>query len=327
MDPTNPLHATTKQYVDTNVATANHNVGRNLIHNPLFNIIQRGRGPFTTNGFFADRWQLVCAGGSRNVSMVPTDSAARAGLADESARMVLTYAATGGSGANDYEIIQHVMEDVYRLAGKTVTISFYAASSIAGRKLGISLAQLFGSGGSPSPVLDIAAQVKTLNTWWERHTLTFTVPSISSKTVGTTGDDGTGIIFWLSSGSTNNPRAGNIGVQSYTLFLWGVQLEVGNVATPLEKISQEADLANCQRFFQLGNFALWGYNINGAVVGATRALVPIMRAAPTVALFNINTALTNITIGPASSELMFYGWAGASQNQQLLLNYTASAEL
>jgi hypothetical protein len=32
------------------------NVGRNLLHNAMFNVWQRGTGPFNTAGYTADRW-------------------------------------------------------------------------------------------------------------------------------------------------------------------------------------------------------------------------------------------------------------------------------
>ena len=40
----------TTAFVQAAVAPVLHNVGRNLIHNPLFNIAQRGAGPFTVLG-------------------------------------------------------------------------------------------------------------------------------------------------------------------------------------------------------------------------------------------------------------------------------------
>ena len=47
-------------------------------------------------------------------------------------------------------------------------------------------------------------------------------------------------------------RAGNIGVQSGTVYLWGVQLEIGSVATPLDYGgTPQQQLAQCQRFFQI----------------------------------------------------------------------------
>ena len=57
-DPTAPTPAygdndtsvATTAFVQAAVAPMTNNVGRNLIHNSLFNVAQRGAGPFTTTG-------------------------------------------------------------------------------------------------------------------------------------------------------------------------------------------------------------------------------------------------------------------------------------
>jgi hypothetical protein len=58
---------------------------------------------------------------------------------------------------------------------------------------------------------------------------------MSGKTLGSNNDSFTGLEFFYSSGATNNAIAGNIGVQSGTINIWGVQLEIGSIATQLEK--------------------------------------------------------------------------------------------
>ena len=77
--------------------------------------------------------------------------------------------------------------------------------------------------------------------------MTIAIPSTSGKTVGSVGDDYTGLVLYYSSGATTNVQAGGVGVQSGTINIWGVQLEVGSVATPLEKPDPQQDLAKCQR--------------------------------------------------------------------------------
>ena len=79
-------------------------------------------------------------------------------------------------------------------------------------------------------------------------------------------------------------RAGTIGVQSGTIQLWGVQLEIGSVATPLEKRDPEQELRQCQRFFQWGLFAVTGSCGNaGAGCSYVQPFVVQMRATPTMA--------------------------------------------
>ena len=119
------------------------------------------------------------------------------------------------------------------------------------------------------------------------------------------------------------------GVQSYTLGLWGVQLEIGSVATPLEKPDPRYDLSNCQRFYQTGHSSFYGYQSAGNGIGAQLSFPVTMRAAPTITLFNtryINASgllATTISLGsfrPTAVTTTLGGTAFES-------DYTASADL
>jgi hypothetical protein len=257
----------------SNIAQYSNNVGRNLIHNPLFNIAQRGAGPWTVSGSYTtDRWLISLVGGSETVSQIALPDGDRAAIGDESARYCLQSVCVGSAGAGDSTQMYQGIEDVRRLSGKTVTVSFWAKAVAGTPKLGISLFQLFGSGGSPSAAVGgIGSQAVTLSTSWARYTSApIVMPSVSGKVFGTTvNTDYSGLIFWLSSGSTNNANSGGVGVQSYTLLLWGVQLEVGSTATPLEKPDPQQDLAKCQRFYQVYPSMFITGGVAGAVYGYT----------------------------------------------------------
>ena len=58
------------------------------------------------------------------------------------------------------------------------------------------------------------------------------------------------IRFWLSSGATLNAQAGSVGVQSGTIYFWGMQCEIGYIPTVLEKPAPDFELAQCMRWFQ-----------------------------------------------------------------------------
>ena len=47
-----------------------NDVGRNLIHNPLFNVRQRGDGGFPSVGYTADRWYSTFGGGTQAVTLL-----------------------------------------------------------------------------------------------------------------------------------------------------------------------------------------------------------------------------------------------------------------
>lgn len=265
---------------------ANNNVGRNYIHNPLFNVAQRGAGPFTTGMFTLDRWQMavVGAGGSMNVQQMQLVDVARAQIGDEQAAAYVYAQVTAGTNPTDYKLLQQKTEGVRRLAGKTVTVSFYAASS-AGLPIGVNFQQDFGTGGSPSAMVVVPGQAITLTTGWARYSATFTIPSIAGKTLGTAGDDGTTLVFWFSAGTNYNTNSGSLGLRTQNVSLWGVQLEVGSVATPLEKPDPRYDLSNCSRFYQLyPGWIMSGYAAAGNTIYTSLPMGTPMRATPTVAL-------------------------------------------
>jgi hypothetical protein len=78
----------------------------------------------------------------------------------------------------------------------------------------------------------------SIGTTWQRYSVTFSVPSISGKTIGTNSNL---TIRFLRNAS-----------ETFTLDLWGVQLEAGSVATPFKRHapSLQGELAACQRYFQ-----------------------------------------------------------------------------
>jgi hypothetical protein len=293
----------------SNIAQYSNNVGRNLIHNPLFSVAQRGAGPFTTGGYSLDRWATSVAGTSTvSISRANLTDADRTGIGDETAIYCLSKAFTGAAGASDYIYTLQPIEGIRRLAGKTVTISFWANAGAA-LKLGINLLQSFGTGGSPTAaawVLSTGAAVTIPGTTFARYSVTIPVPSVAGKTLGTAGNDYIGLGFFYSSGSTVNATAGNIGVQSGIINLWGVQLEVGSIATPLEKPDPQQDLAKCQRFYSSILIQDGGYTGGtGPIVifpyGPSAQYPTTMRASPTLTLsglsYNNCSALNVGTLG------------------------------
>ena len=314
----------------TNQGGANSNVGRNLVHNSLFNVAQRGAGAFTTSpAFTADRWQMAFAGGTFSVALNPANDTIRGQIGDEAAKAICSVTVAGTAGSGDYAILAQHIEDVRRLAGKTVTLSFWAAAGSGTPKLGVSIDQHFGNVGSPSPDANGVGQSVTVSTTYQRFSLIFILPSVAGKTLGTDGTDWTSLQFWFSSGSTNNTRAGNIGTQTAIFGIWGVQMELGPVATPLEKPDPQQDLAKCQRFYQTGVIGLGGYG--GAGIGMQVSLpfpVP-MRGVPTLTpTFTTQTNCGSSTLNTQGGAYYFpYTTVTAAGGYVLSGSFTASADL
>jgi hypothetical protein len=327
-DPTAALGAATKQYVDATPAL--HNIGRNLLHNPLFNVAQRGAGPWSADSLYtADRWRTGVVLDAVSFVQGPLADTHRAAIGDEQAAYFLGNTFTGVAGATAYNLIAQRIENARRLAGKTVAVSFWAVAT-ATPKLGVSLASIYGTGGSPSAPAFATSQSVTLSTTFARYSLTFAIPSSAGKTFGTNGDDSTQLAFYFSAGANNNVTAGGIGVQSGTVSLWGVQLEIGSVVTPLDYGgSPQQQLANCLRFYQVGTFELWGYQVATGVVVVSNAFSDQMRATPTITPNVTNqTNLTSVSISAVfGNSVRVQGTAVASSGFAIAGNYAASADL
>lgn len=254
--------------------------GRNRIINGDFSVNQRGFTSATLSlwfgGFSADRWNTWTSGGSLTISLQQAVS----GELPESARQFIRLAVSGQSGSDSTNLQQHI-EGVRTLSGKTATVSFWARCASGSSRLSVDLSQEFGSGGSPSgPVLITPAIIKLANNW-TRYSITFQVPSLVGKTIGTDGNDRLTLRFLVSQGGQP------LGIQSDTFDIWGVQIEEGSYATPYEKKTYAQELRNCQRYFtRLGGDA---YTVFGTGIGitATEALItcPLpttMRAFPVI---------------------------------------------
>lgn len=334
---TNAYHATVAEisaFASTSVASGAYgNVGRNLIHNPQFLVGQRGTS-FSTNGVYTlDRWFMTFSGTGaalsvNQVALVDTD---RTSIGDEVAHFCLNSTVTGTSGASDYCQVDQSIEDPRRISNKTVTVSFYANSTVASFKVGVSLDQSFGSGGSPSATVFGAGQSVTLSATagsWGHYSLTFSVPSTVGKTFGTNGDASTKLNFWFSGGSSYATRSGSVGVQTGTVNLWGVQLEIGSVATPLEKMEYMEQVIDCLRFYQAGYTNWYSYGGAGGAFQTT-AYLPPMRGVPAVTLSGIS--LTNLSSVSAlvtgTSYIVIGGTAVATGPTGFAAGWTASADL
>lgn len=266
--------------------SALNNGGRNKLHNSLFRMNQRGNGPWSATGpgaYGPDRWMAGVGGSDTYTHQIAAASdAIRTQLSDEEVSVIWLNNVTGTAAAGSFSVGLQRIEGVRRLAGKQVTLSFWWGSNVANAKIGISCDQNFGTGGSPSATVQGSNLVVFTNPAnFQRDKVTFTVPSIQGKTLGTNGDDYTQIMFWFSSGATNNGRAGT-GVQTAQFNIWGVQLEEGSVMTKLEKPDLGIDRSNCQRFYQTGGVQMFLYQAAGQTAAMNMMYPVTMRAVPTV---------------------------------------------
>lgn len=267
---------------------------RNHIINPDFSFNQRGLTSTTTNNAYGhDRWRLQYNGAGTSTYTNVAFSLGNA-IAGYEPTQFASISTSGQSGTSAYTLLAQRIESVRTLAGQQATISFYAKATSGTPKFGVSVSQYFGSGGSPSAGVDTAVGAVTLSTDWQRFQLTVNVPSISGKTIGTAGNDYLEVRFWASAGTDYGTESGNIGLQTATLYLWGVQVERGAFATPLEIRPVGIERLLCMRYYQgypYGGIAeqtgLLGYSPSAYYYGASDLQVP-MRATPSTANTSTN---------------------------------------
>jgi hypothetical protein len=262
--------------------------GKNKIINGAFDVWQRGTSfaGLTTSTYTADRWRYNPSGATATISR-QTFTAGTAPVAGYESQFFLRMDVTV---AEDNAGIVQFIEDVRTFAAQTVTVSFWAKAD-TNRTMQPVISQNFGSGGS--------AAVNTLGTnisitsSWVRYSQTFTVPSISGKTIGTSS------YLEINLRNPNN--------QTSTIDLWGVQVEDGSVATAFQTATGtlQGELAACQRYYQaLSKFGCSGYaSGSGESIMNTLPFLTAMRATPTVTITSNGTTsrLTSLAIQDTST--------------------------
>lgn len=252
---------------------------RNKLINGGFDIWQRNSSQ-TAHGYGSDdRWANGHVGSAKTHSR----QAFAVGQTDVpgNPRYYSRTVVTSVAGAGNYVIKFQKIEGASTLSGKTVTLSFYAKADAA-KNIAVEFQQEFGTGGSPSAVVQgIGAQKVALTTSWQRYTVTVAIPSTSGKTLGTNGDDSLGVFFWFDAGSNFNARTASLGQQSGTFDIANVQVEEGSVATPFEQRPLGLELQLCRRYYQLhpGLLAA-GYGSAASTIYGHYPLPVEMRAAP-----------------------------------------------
>jgi hypothetical protein len=252
--------------------------GKNAVINGGFDIWQRGTSfavPQNYSTYTADRF--VSYRGGLNAGATISRQLTNDTTNLPNIQYCLRYQRDSGNTATGDLALLNGCETAnsIQFAGKVVSFSFYAragANYSATSNLlqlrvdsGTGTDQSIGTGYTGQATLISASA--TLTTTWQRFTFTGTVPA-TAKEIG-----------WY----VFESPTGTAGANDY-YEITGVQLEIGNVATPFSRAggSIGGEFALCQRYYQrLG--ALYGYafapdSIQGTVSGAP------MRAMPTATM-------------------------------------------
>jgi hypothetical protein len=110
--------------------------------------------------------------------------------------------------------------------------------------------------------------------------------------------------------------------------LAGVQLEIGSVATPLEKPDPQQDLAKCQRFYQLVPIDWAGVVTASAGYRVASPFIVSMRTTPAVSLFGDGSAnFGTRTLAAGVANVAVSGTAIATAYGALTVTVACSADL
>ena len=208
---------------------------------------------------------------------------------------------------------------------KTVTLSFWAYSSITGTWAGVI------TDSANAYTYPFTYTISSASTW-EYKTITIAGPT--SGTWSTTTGIGLNLCFsvgvgssftatanaWTNAANTFGVTGANslLGTNGAQLSFTGVQLEVGSSATGFEYVNYQTSLANCQRYFQTyvnANQACIPANgvwRNSSRADVTQVLPVVMRATPTIATTNIGNI--NVYSGGSSSAASGFSDNGSSPN-------------
>ena len=211
---------------------------------------------------------------------------------------------------------------------KDATLSFWVRSSVTGTHSG-TLAN-----GNLTRSYPYTFTISTANTWEYK---TVTVEGDTSGTWATDNTSGIQVTFSLGGGTTYRGTAGAwasadnragvtgsvdiVATNAATFYITGVQLEVGDTATPFEHRSYGDELARCERYYETGRSKLY---CNTSMTGMT-LYVPhrtTKRTNPTVTVVSGSHQPT--TIEEASVEGIK---AYRNTGNEISYEYTADAEL
>jgi len=298
---------------------------RNVITNGSMQINQRGDSTgITTSGYYScDRFRFTI--GNAGTWSISRSTTAPTGFS--SSYKVDCTTADASLASSDFLFLEQRIEaqNLQHLSygtsdAKKITLSFYVRSNKTG-----TYAIEFQHGDATSNYWNNNTYTISAADTWEQKTIT-----ISGQTAtAINNDNGIGLYvrWWLVSGTqyssgtvTNdtwhqadaNRAAGQVNLADSTsneFYLTGVQLEVGEQATPFEHRSITDELARCQRYFQKIDYghasgsSSWNYSYYTHIPYKVT-----MRTAPTLSTTSINSDTgTGYVISTGSTV---NGWVG-----------------
>jgi len=290
--------------------TVSNMAGRNRIINGDMRIDQRNAGasvPWVGNSIYpVDRYHSFNNVATGSTGQQSTDVPSGAGFTNS---IKYTVGTGGTSGTNGVAYFRQPIEgnnvadfQFGTSVAKTITLSFWAKSSITGT-YGI---------GIKNTTRSYVAQytISSANTWEQK---TITVAGDTAGTWATDNTEGITIQFDMGLGTNFETTAGSWQTGFYmrasgnvrlsetsgaTFYITGVQLEAGSVATPFEHRHYGQELALCQRYFQNAKYGInaVAFGVSNSYSSGNRVFLcggsefkVDMRTQPTITLYSSQT--------------------------------------
>ena len=297
--------AVTVSFDQANFGGGQWAAGKNKIINGDFGVWQRGTSFSTSAAYTADRWELLFDGSAATRAITQqTFTLGTAPVAGYEGTYFYRYNQSVAGSAATFNIVRNKMEDVQTFAGQTVTLSFWAKASATTTMDGIRFAQNFGSGGSGG-VSTTAVEDPIFTTSWTRYTYTVAIPSITGKTIGTGSCLELRFLYPINS--------------TFTVDIWGVQVEAASTASPFQTATgtKQGELAACQRYYyQPKGFTFFtAYAFSATLTYCSLPLPVTMRTTPSYTLTNADlrvstpggdlTPSASASVANSDSSIMF----------------------
>lgn len=271
---------------------------RNAIINGNFDHWQRGTSfaSLASGDFLADRWRVLFNGGGTRTLSRQSFTLGQTDVPSEPTYFLKWDQTVAGSAQTVNDLRQKI-EGVRSFAGQQVALSFYAKAASAATLPSVGISQQFGTGGSPSAEVftQVAASV-ALTTSWQRFSYTFTLPSITGKTLGSDGNDSLDFLIRTPLNATFN------------IDIAQVQVEPGPVVTLFERRPIGTELALCQRYYETADISNMGAALRLAPPASTAFAAANSHAIYTYKVTKRETpSIGNILWSNASSQVVSPG--------------------
>lgn len=193
------------------------------------------------------------------------------------------------TGSTESNCIYQRIPNASKYQNLTKTISFRSRSSVAGQRVIVKAKINFGTGGVPSPELNLITSAVIVNNQWNEFSVTFEIPQLTSiYTFGTDNND----YIEYSIGVLAN-ETGNFDLD------W-VKLEVGSYATGINASTPEFCLQNTDQYIYghwvFTNATLDGIDLIDSNLSGTTNIIDVLNIGATTSFTGDVTFSGNVKV-------------------------------